>query len=735
MCLESKVMNELTERDGDATENERPSQADRRHNVNLRNLYLDPNNYRFIDEDAYTKVEHESGLTREDVQRRTMQLVLGKHAENVKDLIDSFRKSGFLPVDQIQVRQLGGGKYLVVEGNRRVAALKYLQTRFETEGIHLGKLDAAIFSRVPVVYYQDADEAHHLILMGLKHISGNKKWPAINQAELVRDLTEKHHMSAEDICQAISISRKDYNLTLSTLRLIDQYRRSDFGDQFRPEMYSIFREVTRNASLKAWLAWNDKEGASGSPRNLDRLFSWLSHDDVEDSEDEDTRIGGMQLDPVITRATHIRELARLVDDENALSSLDATRSLTQASLSSELLGKNRVANSISIIGQELTSVFSMVRHLGDRDRLDLKRLSNQISGILDAGGGVVEPTRVHTSYILGSGSPRHFNRIHIKNYRKLSDITFNGLSRINLFAGINNSGKTSILEAVELTANLNRFKTLSDLVCRRGKIRYEEADANWVFNQIPEFEIEAEICGTKLEIATTKEVDGPNDQAFYVGTVDTTATYGAEGLGSQTHFFDRYPYSTEGNSRPLLPIHFTSPYSPKRQEVLIAAYEVALKHGLKEKVIEFISRNVDESFTDVELMKDRFLVKRGQKYVDLHDFGDGIQRIFGICILFASVKDGIILMDEGESGIHSSLFDEFANFIYELCLLFNVQVFLTTHSKECIDAFVNSTKVTKTEVSGYAVIASGNSTKAVRIDGQRLSDLVTSIDFDLRSPA
>lgn len=731
----SEPMNEFAKRENDTGETERP-QSDRRHNVHLRNLYLDPNNYRFINEDAYTKVDGELAFTRDDIQRRTLQLVLGKNAENVKDLIDSFRKSGFLPVDQIQVRQLGGGKYLVVEGNRRVAALKYLQARYETESLDLGKLDATVFTRVPVVYYQDADEAHHLILMGLKHISGNKKWPAINQAELVRDLTEIHGMSADDICQSISISRKEYNLTLSTLRLIDLYKMSDFGDQFRTEMYSFFREITRNAAIKSWLAWNDKEGTSGKPYNLERLFSWLSHDEIEeeDSEDDSAHIGGLQLEPVITRATHVRELARLIDDETALSNLDSTRSLTQASLSSEILGRNRVTNSISIINQELTTVFSMMRHLGDRDRLDLKMLAQQISGILDAGGGVVEPTRGHTVYLL-SGSERHLQQIHVVNYRKLIDVTFDNLSCINLFAGLNNSGKTSILEVVEIVANLNRFKTLSDMICRRGKVRHEEANANWIFDQIKEWAIEAQVAGVKLEISSSKEIDETQEQAYYVGTVDTVARFHNEDLGSQTHVFDHYPYSTHGNTRPLLPVKFISPYSPRNQEELIAAYEVALKCGLKDRVIDFIRSHIDSCFADVELVKERFLVKKSQGYMDLSDFGDGVQRIFSICILFASVKDGVILMDEGESGIHSSLFDEFATFVYKLSQEFNVQVFLTTHSKECVDAFVKASDIPQNDVAGYAVIAREGSTRAVRIDGKRLSDLVTSIDFDLRSPA
>jgi len=63
-----------------------------------------------------------------------------------------------------------------VEGNRRIAALKYLSSEFDLRSSDLGKLDSSIFSKVPVVLYNDADDIHHLTLMGLKHISGNKKW-------------------------------------------------------------------------------------------------------------------------------------------------------------------------------------------------------------------------------------------------------------------------------------------------------------------------------------------------------------------------------------------------------------------------------------------------------------------------------------------------------------------------------------------------------------------------------
>jgi AAA15 family ATPase/GTPase len=721
----------------DGPEIERTQSSDRRNNVSLKNLYLDPNNYRFIDAESYVRVPSNDSPTREDIQRRTFGLILERNAENIKDLIESFRKNGFLPVDQIQVKQLGNGRYLVVEGNRRVACLKYLQRRYEQEGFDLGRLDPAIFQRVPVVYYQDADDAHHLILMGLKHISGNKKWPAINQAELIRDLAEKHAMSPDDICQSISISRKEYNLTLSTLRLIERYRASDLGQQFSTDMYSIFREITRNAALKLWLGWNDKDGTASKPENLERLFSWISTDEIDEDADEDGDyyLGGQRLEAVITKATHVRELAKIIDDEVALKNVDATRSLIQASMSSELLGKNRVANSVSLIGQELTQLFSMVKHLNNSQRLDLKGFTQKISAILEAGG-VVDIPRSHAAPIL-NGKNFWFRDISVDRFRKLQDIKLSALGQINIIAGVNNSGKTSLLEGIELLANLSRFKSVLDILSRRTKLREDELNSEWVFSQVPEWAINASIKGVEIAASCKKEVEEGLEQAFYIGSLNTSISYGDQDFSSVTRIYDKYPYQTHGSTRPLLPVQFNSPYQPHSQERLISAYQKALEAGLKPIVVEFINQHVDKRFADIELAKDRFLVRlesgNSSQYMDLANFGDGIQRIFAIAVLFAAAKGGILMLDEAESAIHSSLFERFARLIYVLSEKFEVQVFLSTHSKECIDSFVQANDVPRSAVVGYALYFDGIQTKAVRIGGERLVALISSINFDMRS--
>ena len=75
---------------------------------------------------------------------------------------------------------------------------------------------------------------------------------------------------------------------------------------------------------------------------------------------------------------------------------------------------------------------------------------------------------------------------------------------------------------------------------------------------------------------------------------------------------------------------------------------------------------------------------------DLTQFGEGVQRIFHIGLLFAYARGGIVLIDEFENAIHYTLLRPFTRLVQELAIKFDVQVFLTSHSKECIDAFVQN---------------------------------------------
>ncbi|MCI5156984.1 MAG: hypothetical protein D3906_00830 [Candidatus Electrothrix sp. AUS1_2] len=714
--------------------NDTDSIQGRRFTLSLRSLYLDPNNYRFIDSESYVFVSNEE-LTNSDIQRRTTSLILGKNGESVRDLIDSFRKNGFLPVDQIQVKKLEEGKYLVVEGNRRVACLKWLQGRWKDEGYNIGKLTPQIFSSLPVVDYQDADDAHHLIVMALKHISGNKKWPPINQAELIRNLRNIHNLNRDEICESIAIGTREYNRMINALELIDEYKKSEYGDQFSSERFTLFHEIVRSRPLREWIQWDyNSFQLAGDRTNLDRLFSWISEDEEFLDEEDDSETLKKIVEPVITRSSQIKELAKLISDETALSNLDTTRNLSEATLASEVLSKDKVKNAVSIIGQEVNTLFNMSRHISDANRSDIEDLSQKILAILETGRTQEISASGRRSYLFIQPQSQ-FSEIEIKTFRRLKNIHLPNLTRINLFAGINNSGKTTVLEAVKLLASLNNPREFIDLVKRRAKISTNHVEMEWFVEQIPTADLRGTFQEKLISLTLEKENSTVEDETYYLQSACFNILAEDKKISSTTHFFEKYPQRTEGKTSALCPSVFSSPFSGLDPELLRNCHSQSLKEGSKQAIIKFITDHIDSGIQGIELDEnDQFTVVH--KYIspnpDLTKFGEGIQRIFKLGLLFAGAKNGVVMIDEFENAIHASILPKLIKLVYDLACQFNVQIFLSSHSKECIDAFTQCPDIPLADFSAYGLVEQNGSIQCAHFSGQRLSELITTIDFDLR---
>jgi len=76
--------------------------------------------------------------------------------------------------------------------------------------------------------------------------------------------------------------------------------------------------------------------------------------------------------------------------------------------------------------------------------------------------------------------------------------------------------------------------------------------------------------------------------------------------------------------------------------------------------------------------------------VTLESLGEGLIRLLRIIIALVSAKNDTLCIDEIENGLHYSTHAEIWKIIFENAEKLNVQVFATTHSGECVDAFQRS---------------------------------------------
>ena len=707
-----------------------------RKQVSIRNLYLDPNNYRLIHEPEQVEVA-DTQIKDKTISQRTFRLLTGERNQHIQDLVDSFRANGYLPVDQIQVRELSDGGYVVVEGNRRVAALKLLAQQFEQKGIDIANLDPSIFSKVPVVLYDDADEMHHLTLMALKHISGNKKWGEWNQAKLLEKMHSTYQLEEEEICSRIGITKVELRRSLRALSLVEQYRKSDYGDQFNEGKFPIFREAVRNQALKEWLGWDETNFQAKDVQNIEMFFSWLSREPiVEEDDDGQTGYGEKYFEPAIFKRDDITLLGKIVNDVNALEQLKLTRDLNAAYRASDMVFRERQEAAIKSVAIDVATLSQL--SIRGEHLPDLEGALGKLQGIVDRTKAT-GLTGVEQKSVFHDRIDQHFTSINIESYKKLSGLRLNKLSRINLFAGSNNCGKTTLLEAIYLLARQNDFGGLLEVIRRRGKVPEDRLNPEWMLDQVPP---KINVAGNfdnqlaSVAIRDYLESDMSLDKSRYLRTVEIVSNFGSIKQESLTRVFKGRDRETQADSIKLLcPVIYSSPFFLNEPHRYATFYYKSTQSKALPKIFEFIRQEVVPTMNDIRLVDElqRFLVDDSsyESAFDLMSYGEGLQRIFFISLLFASAQNGVVLIDEFENAIHTEVIGKFASFIHTLTRIFNVQVFLTSHSKECIDAFVKIFHDVA-DFSYHALVNQDDKVVAREFSGQEFYRLVSAGNVDLR---
>ncbi len=334
-------------------------------------------------------------------------------------------------------------------------------------------------------------------------------------------------------------------------------------------------------------------------------------------------------------------------------------------------------------------------------------------------------------------SPKlHLPDLSIRNFRGIQDLSIKKLGRVTLLAGRNGVGKTTVLEAVRVYAARGRYDIFEELLHKRHEyviLHTEEQDfildySTLFFDRYAspgqtisigpntnedqlriEITTTSELSPTQLDLFPEAMPSDSSPQALRVTYHDSKAIIPCF-LGSSNFFKPQsflnmpralrrkilgdsnLPESVEcGSLGPELP----SSSALARfwdKTVIISAESLGLRAiNLTEKKI---NRIVAVGDTNGRLRREgrRIMVKAGNfpSYVPLNSLGDGTIRSFATVLALAHNRDGFLVIDEVENGIHHSALRGFWSIVLEAAQKFNVQVFATTHSFDCVRAFAKA---------------------------------------------
>jgi hypothetical protein len=298
--------------------------------VRLDRLLLDPNNYRFFDMDQYTKAQP-NRLHEASVQQRAEDLIKLDGKEELRALKESIEVNGYVPVETLVIKPYDFEKdmFLVVEGNRRVAAMRWLK-RDREAGSPVSENLVESFNMLPAIVLQGEENAAKTlqhVLMGLRHVSGIKQWGGYQRAKLVVELVDDFGLKISEAAKQIGMSSHEASRRYRALKAFEQMQNDEeFGTLADPRMYRLFHEAVSVVKVKDWLGWHDEEIKFNDDINLEKFYKLLVPFTPDDEEES-----GRARDPKIRTYLDVRNLRDILGNIEAEECLfDPDKSFNEA---------------------------------------------------------------------------------------------------------------------------------------------------------------------------------------------------------------------------------------------------------------------------------------------------------------------------------------------------------------------------------------------------------------------
>lgn len=284
--------------------------------LNLNSLLLDPNNPRFSELGEELSPVPENRFADEKVQASTFEKMKDPMFD-VSELRDTIKTIGFLPMDRIVVRKWKApiasspNKFVVIEGNRRVAALKWLLDLHSIGKETFSAIQIKNFTELECLLLDDAvaPASVNLILPGLRHVSGIKEWGAYQKAKAIHALRQSG-MSSQEAAQSLGLTTRAANSAYRCYLALENMKRDEeFGEYAEPRMYSYFEELFKRPNLRIWLGWKDDKECFANDERLREFYSWM----IPQGDDH--------RPAKLPEAKSVRELSEILTDEGALNIL------------------------------------------------------------------------------------------------------------------------------------------------------------------------------------------------------------------------------------------------------------------------------------------------------------------------------------------------------------------------------------------------------------------------------
>jgi len=280
-------------------------------------------------------------------------------------------------------------------------------------------------------------------------------------------------------------------------------------------------------------------------------------------------------------------------------------------------------------------------------------------------------------------SKEHLTYFKVENFKRFDSLELTDIGQFNLVVGDNNVGKTSLLEAISIVPPTNTFEGynlapedsdfLSNLIFT-VKRRGIEINPGRVLQYV------AKVESLPIKIAFNKQQQISFEEG-HLGSIKFS-----NGKASKEYHINS---ETTKNANPTI---IPAAINPNGSLPELYQKTVAFSLLTKKLIINNL-KIIDSHISEIEVLpvESRPHVVIGfdnsDKYIPITGMGESAVRTFYYLLNLIGHRNYFLLIDEIDTGIHYSRMKHFLKTIFQVAVKNEVQLFMTTHSLECQQAF------------------------------------------------
>lgn len=344
-----------------------------------------------------------------------------------------------------------------------------------------------------------------------------------------------------------------------------------------------------------------------------------------------------------------------------------------------------------------------------------------------------------------------FTNFHIERFRGIPALDIDGVKPITLFVGKNNSGKTSVLEAIFLLCGATNPYTPTLIGQLRGQriTNAQDADSVWrsLFRGMASKELIKIVGWWEGQGQRRLELE-PLDVINYSDDLESQLSGVVESGGSRRIGGLRLRYLRQGSTEQIIT---QAVFDPQTRQVVAPAiqrddfvrgtllssrsffnlardteqYSFLVRIRAEEEVVDAL-RMIDDRIRGLAVISGAsgasvYADLGGESLIPLAVCGEGMLRLFSIVLAVTGTRGGILLIDEIDNGLHHSVMKELWPVLRKLCAKHNVQLVATTHNDEMIRDALTAFRDDYSQFGLFRLDRTPNGLRAVTYDAEAMT--------------